>query len=250
MQRQGFTVENPFAGMKRTQDIQPVSPLPADVVESVWADLPLLRDGNPDAPTPKLDAFRRKYHKKHGHKARWLPMDSRKSHPAAEACILLALGAGLRRNECDKARWSWLRFDSKGDCFIDIAEESDFTPKGGTLRLIKIPRELHDALVRTRVDLASPYIIGGQESPKKTANGEGYRRPETFRTVNHWLRAHGVEGKNPLHRLRKQFGSEVATSFGLFAAQKLLGHSSPTVTARYYAAQTELPELTHVRIVG
>ena len=38
--------------------------------------------------------------------------------------------------------------------------------------------------------------------------------------------------------------------FGLFAAQKLLGHSSPTVTAKYYAAQTELPTLTHVRILG
>ena len=55
---------------------------------------------------------------------------------------------------------------------------------------------------------------------------------------------------NPLHRLRKQFGSEVATGFGLFAAQKLLGHSSPMVTAKYYAAQTELPALTHVRIVS
>ena len=250
MQRQGINVENPFAGMKRTQEIQPVASLPADVIARIWADLPQLRDGNPDAAVTDVGAFRKHYQKRQGRKARWLPVDFRRPHPHAAACVLLALGAGLRRNECDKARWSWLKFDGKGDCFIQIGEESDFKPKGGTLRLIKIPREMHDALVRTRTDLFSPYVLGGQESPKKTASGEGYRRPETFRAVNQWLRNRGVVGKNPLHRMRKQFGSELATEFGLFAAQKLLGHSSPTVTAKYYAAQTELPTLSHIKIMG
>jgi hypothetical protein len=36
MQRDGFTVENPFAGIRRTQDIQPVSPLPQNVVDALW----------------------------------------------------------------------------------------------------------------------------------------------------------------------------------------------------------------------
>ncbi len=86
------------------------------------------------------------------------------------------------------------------------------------------------------------------------AHSEGYRCAEALHVANVWLRVRGIEADkkrgNPLHRLRKQFGSELATSYGLFAAQKLLGHSSPTVTAKYYAAQTELPELTHVKILG
>jgi integrase len=77
---------------------------------------------------------------------------------------------------------------------------------------------------------------------------------ETIRVVNLWLRERGVEAEakfgKPLHRLRKQFGSELATSHGIYVTQKLLGHSSPTITAKHYAALTELPNLTHVRLVG
>ena len=178
----------------------------------------------------------------------------RQPHPEAYCAILLALGLGLRANEIDKARWSWFKFDSKADCFLEIREESDFKPKGGTMRLIRIPKELYAELEKARPDLASHYVLGGQASKSVEKNGWGYRCRETLRVVNAWLRERGVETEevrgNPLHRLRKQFGSEVATRSGLFAAQKLLGHSSPTVTAKYYAAQTELPELTHVRIVG
>jgi integrase len=255
LSRLGLEVENPFAGIRRTQNIAPVTSLPPETVERIWSELPLLRDGDPDSAIPNPTKFKKQYSKKHaGNKARWLPVDYRKPHPDAYCAILLGLGAGLRANEIDKARWSWLKFDAKGDCYLKIDEEDDFKPKGGTLRLIRIPRELHDELAKARKDLASPYILGGQPSTSVAKNGWGYRCRETLRVVNAWLRARGVETKevrgNPLHRLRKQFGSEVATNFGLFAAQKLLGHSSPTVTAKYYAAQTELPNLTHIRIVG
>lgn len=47
----------------------------------------------------------------------------------------------------------------------------------------------------------------------------------------------------PCHRLRKEFGSAVTTTFGLFAAQKILGHSSPLVTEAHYAGLTNLPLL-------
>jgi integrase len=98
-------------------------------------------------------------------------------------------------------------------------------------------------------------VLGGEETTAETlAHGEGYRRKDVMTIANTWLRLRGVENNsrygNPLHRLRKQFGSTVATEFGLFAAQKYLGHTSPTVTAKYYAAQTELPELTHVQLLG
>lgn len=253
--RKGLVIENPFLSIRRTQDIQPVSPLPQTIVEAIWRELPLLRDGDSHAHDPVQSRFARKYRKAHsGRKPRWLPVDFRQAHPDAYAVILLALGTGLRANEIDKARWSWLGTDAKGDPHLEIRPEDDFLPKGGTLRRIRIPAELYSALVATRKDMSSPYVIGGEASPAKAAKGECYRRPNVFRAVNTWLRARGVETDvprgHPLHRLRKQFGSELATHHGLFAAQKLLGHSSPTVTAKYYAAQTELPTLTHVRIMG
>lgn len=253
--RQGLEVENPFQGIKRVQKIEPVTALGRDVVERIWQDLPRLRDGDPDADAPNRAKFERGYRKKHeGRPARWLPIDFRQPHPDAYCAVLLGLGTGMRANEIDKARWSWLKFDGHGDCFLEIHDETDFKPKGGTMRLIRVPREVYDELTKARRDLASPYILGGQPSKAVEKHGWGYRCRETLRVVNAWLRERGVEADeqhgNPLHRLRKQFGSEVATTFGLFAAQKLLGHSSPTVTAKYYAAHTELPKLTHVRITG
>ncbi len=247
MRRSGLALENPFLGIKRTQEIQPTSSLPQAVLDRIWADAAKLRDGDPCAADPMVEKFAKQYRKKHGHKVRWKPVDFRKPHPDAYAALMLALGAGLRANEIDKARWSWIKFGPNGECVLDVGEESDFRPKGGTRRMIRIPTTLHDAIVQARTDLDSPYVIGGEPSGKERV--EGYRRPDTFRAVNSWIRAR-VGGRNTLHRLRKQFGSEVATAFGLFNAQKLLGHSSPTTTARYYAAQTALPELTHVKIMG
>ena len=50
------------------------------------------------------------------------------------------------------------------------------------------------------------------------------------------------KGKVPMAMLRKQFGAMVASSAGLYAAQKLLGHSSPDLTSRIYADLISLPE--------
>ena len=254
MARQGLTLENPFAGIKKGQKIEPVTALDREIVDRIWAELPRLRDGDPNSDLPNLSRFAKTYRKKHdGHRPRWLPVDYRDPHPDAYCAILLGLGVGLRANEIDKARWRWLKSDGRGLCHIEVREENDFKPKGGTLRIIRIPVELHDSLINARRDKSSPYVLGGKPSSSVAKNGWGYRCRETFRVVNGWLRARGVEADeqrgNPLHRLRKQFGSEVATGFGLFAAQKLLGHSSPTVTSQYYAAQTELPSLSHIRIM-
>lgn len=256
MQRNGLTLENPFTGIKCGSEIQPVSPLPKGIVDRIWADATLLRDGDPKARDLKLSQYLRQYKKTHEGRepGRWVPIDFREPHPDAYAALLLAFGCGLRANECDKARWSWLKTDGKGDCFIEIAKEDDFRPKGETRRLVKIPRELHDALFETRSD-TGPHILGGPMSTESSQQGGGlYRRPNTFRVVNQWLRDRGVETENkygkPLHRLRKQFGSEVATHFGLFQAQKLLGHASPAITARHYASQVDLPTLTHVHLAG
>ncbi len=253
LSRNGLDVENPFEGIRRTQEIQPVYALPEADVERIWQELPLLRDGNPKAEDPNQRKLGRK--KPPAPAAAREAVDFRKPYPASYAAVLLALGAGLRANEIDKARWSWFRFGKKDECFLIIGPETDFRPKGGSARSIKIPYDLFSALEATRHDKASPYVLGGQETvaPSVLAS-ESYRCRDALAIANAWLRARGIESEkkrgNPLHRLRKQFGSFVATEFGLFAAQKALGHSSPTVTSKYYAGQTELPDLTHVRIVG
>ncbi len=256
LKRSGVGIESPFDGVRLTQEVQPVFSLPAHVVEAIWRELPSLRDGNqadhgPGVSSRKKDATRRV--SRTSPKA--LEVDFRQQHPSSYAAIVLALACGLRANEIDKSRWSWFSFNDGGECFLSVTEEDDFKPKGGSARIIKVPHSVYDALVLARREKKSPYILGGERRTSDTIeNAESYRCAKALHIAIVWLRERGIEsGKmrgNPLHRLRKQFGSEVATHYGLFSAQKLLGHSSPTVTAKYYAAQTELPELTHVRILG
>jgi integrase len=255
MERHGLSCENPFAGIPKSQRIEPVAAISEKILARIWSELPLLRDGDPKVKAKAASSrdYIKIYRKTHNGKApRWLPIDYSKPHPEAYCAILLALGLGLRANEIDKARWSWIKFDSKGDCIFEVRKEIDFTPKGGSTRFVRMPVDMYTELEKARTSLESTYILGGTE--KENTEVFGYRRRSALRIAAAWLRDMGVEtGKlrgNPLHRLRKQFGSEVATSFGLFQAQKLLGHSSPTVTAKYYAAQTNLPDLTHVRILG
>lgn len=257
LERKGLSVSNPFEGIRTKVEIKPVTPLPHTIVDRIWKEAHLLRDGDPEAKGPNLKQYLKTYRKAHEGRmpGRWVPLDFRKGHPDAYAALLMALGLGLRANEIDKARWSWFSFDSKGDCYLKVRQEEDFMPKGGTERILKVPRDLYDALVATRKDLANPYVLGGPASTKSSAKGAGfYRKMETIRAVNLWLRERGVEADSkfgkPLHRLRKQFGSELATSHGIYVTQKLLGHSTPTITAKHYAALTELPDLTHVRLVG
>src|ERR1017187_458218 len=96
MQRNGLTLDNPFTGIKCASDIQPVSPLPQDIVDRIWADAALLRDGDPKAEDPQLDRYMRRYKKTHGGRdpGRWVPIDFRQPHPDAYAALLLAFGCG------------------------------------------------------------------------------------------------------------------------------------------------------------
>jgi integrase len=70
-----------------------------------------------------------------------------------------------------------------------------------------------------------------------------YRCDQAHRTLVAWLRKFGIDDPKPCHRLRKEFGSFVSTTLGLFHAQRFLGHSSPNVTSDYYAGLTDLPQL-------
>ncbi|MBL9213093.1 MAG: tyrosine-type recombinase/integrase [Opitutaceae bacterium] len=252
LERNGLKLGNPFEGVERSQDIRRFEPLKPELIDRIMADAHLLLMGDPNAMNPETTAFATEHKKAHGRLPQWRDIDFRKPHPDAYAALLLAYGAGLRANEIDKARWEWLQHKD-GIFLIQIPEEeADFKPKGGEGRTVRIQAEVFAALHRSRVE-ASPYIIGGSETTGKAARGLAYRSPLTFRKINLWLRDRGVEkGKSrghPLHTLRKQYGSVIATHHGLFHAQHLLGHKSPVVTSKYYASPTASPEMTHFKIV-
>ena len=113
-------------------------------------------------------------------------------------------------------------------------------------------KTLHAVLVGQKAD--GVFIVPGRP-PRSYPAGKApknltYRCEMHHRALATWLRLRGIEDAKPCHLLRKQFGSYVASSFGLFHAQKFLGHSSPAVTESYYARLTNLPQLESVQIHG
>ncbi|MBC8245697.1 MAG: hypothetical protein H8E20_15060 [Verrucomicrobia bacterium] len=63
-------------------------------------------------------------------------------------------------------------------------------------------------------------------------------------TLNTWMKSKvGWTTQKGAHELRKLYGAQVATGYGLYVAQRLLGHSDPSVTAAYYADLCEVPRV-------
>jgi integrase len=238
--RLGLSLENPFAGAKlRRVRIKGYSPLRQETLDTIWKEATLLRDGDPDAPAPQA-------------RKRWNGHDLRKPQVEAYLLLLLELGLGLRRHEADKAQWDWLFTDARGRIFLEVKPTPFFIPKSKERRVIPVEKALYEALLLGKKD--DTFIVPGRQPRRYPAGKEPknitYRCDLHHRTLAAWLRNHGIADAKPCHLLRKEFGSYVASSFGLFHAQKFLGHSSPAVTEAYYAALTEIPELKSVRIHG
>ena len=166
---------------------------------------------------------------------------------------MLELGLGLRRHESDKAQRDWLFSDAQGRTFLEVKETPYFVPKSRERRVIPVSKVLYEAIEPYFRD-GDPFIVPGRQ-PKTYPHGKRprnlvYRCDQHHRILSAWLRLQGIKDPKPCHLLRKQFGSYVATVFGLYHAQKFLGHSSPKVTSDYYAGLVELPDINHVKQIA
>jgi integrase len=237
----GYKINNPFHGQQvRGVKLQTYEPVDQPVYDSIWRDAVLLRDGDPNAKAPKASA------------SRWDKHDFRKSNLAAYALLLLTFGLGLRRNEADKAQKDWL-YTSGEENYLRIQQTPFFKPKSKESRTIHVDPELYAELKRVMDSHVSPFIVPGhlpkQHEPGKEPKNIVYRCDAAHRALTAWLRARGFTDSKPIHQARKEFGSFVANdpTLGLFAAQKLLGHSSPTVTAQHYAG-LKVPKVNNVKL--
>ncbi len=233
--QQGLEITNPFAGTRvRGVKVKSYSPMSRELVASIWTKASLLRDGDPDAGPPDEDD-------RSG-------TDFRKSQPAVFALLILELGLGLRRNEADKARWDWIFQASDGRRYLEVRETVDFKTKSRQSRVIPLAEEVWESLKFLKED-DSVFVVPGPAAAKPSLKLQRtYRCRKSHEALAFWLKKAGVTEQKPCHALRKEFGSYVATSFSLFHAQKLLGHSTPAVTSAYYASLTDLPDLQPSRM--
>ncbi len=146
--------------------------------------------------------------------------------------LLLALLAGLRRNEIDKLEWSAIDFDNK---VITIKTTRYFQPKSeDSVGEVEVDPELMDILRGYYPHSNVSFVINSEVEPNIDSDYSHYRCDKNFKALNQWLRSKGITARNPLHSLRKEFGSLINAQAGIFEASRALRHSSTQVTERHY----------------
>jgi integrase len=149
--------------------------------------------------------------------------------------FLLCATAGLRRSEVDTLEWSSLHFQEN---FIRITTTRFFEGKSEASHDdVNLDPEISALFRGFYSQRKSKFVIESPFLPKSGAKYEYYRCQRLFEELVDWLREHGVTGHNPIHVLRKEYGSQLTKTHGIFVASRALRHSSVQTTERFYASQ-------------
>ncbi len=161
-------------------------------------------------------------------------------HPRPELfkIALLALGAGLRRDEIDTLQWTQIKWD-RNIIRIETTEhgstksadsEADVAVDPGLLEILRgyMPKP----------GKASQFVIESPIEPRpKATSYHHYRADRLFKQLIVWLRGKGITARNALHSLRKEFGSQICAQGGIYAASVALRHANITITRDHYLDQ-------------
>jgi len=151
--------------------------------------------------------------------------------------FILAVSAGLRRNEIDKLTWRQVNLHMLQ---ISLTATKYFKPKSensGTT--VAIDPDLGKLLQGYKAKGTSEFVIVENVAPNMKTTVAHYRANRHFNMLNSWLQKNGVEDRKPLHALRKEAGSLVNRHHGLYAASRFLRHADIQVTSAHYVDSKE-----------
>jgi integrase len=160
------------------------------------------------------------------------------SDPEAFKALLLALGAGLRRGEIDRLLWRQIDFTA-GVIHVEATEAGGLKTEesAGT---VPIDIGLVSFLRGFQAKACDQYVLGaGSGITASKPWGQRYRCAHVFARLVEWLKSQDVEVAKPIHTLRKEAGSIVATKAGIHAASQFLRHADIQVTSMHYADHKE-----------
>ena len=152
------------------------------------------------------------------------------------AIYLLGLFAGLRRDEIDTLQWSQIDWQAVR-VHVETNEHTGAKSDNSEGSVTLAPEVL--AFLKTKHEVRrSQFVIESSVKPRPSVTSyHHYRCNRLFDRLISWLRTSGgVKARNPLHTLRKEFGSFIARKFGIFAASEALRHGDIRLTRDYYLA--------------
>lgn len=156
------------------------------------------------------------------------------SDPEAFKVLVLALVCGLRRSEIDNLLWR--AFDFHGSTLRVETSEFHQLKSEDSAGVIDLDADTLALFLGFRASHSkSLFVIESLKQPRTHTKARGYRCDEVFKRVLSWLRTQGVESNKPLHTLRKEIGSIIASEHGIFEASRYLRHSDIRITSAIYA---------------
>jgi integrase len=162
--------------------------------------------------------------------------DLKEKNQNAYVIFLLAIGAGLRRNEIDKLLWEQVDFERK---IISIHKTSYFTPKTReSSSEIMLAPTVADALMAHKEGANGPFVLDSNIQARPNAGYTHCRCKRDYKELYVWLLQNGISENNQLHTLRKEFGAQICRDHGLYMASRALRHSSYAMTERHYVDKT------------
>jgi integrase len=161
----------------------------------------------------------------------------KKENPEVFKIFLLSMGAGLRRNEIDKLTWKQFDWDRQ-TLSIEPNEYGDVKTEASA-ETIDIGADMLAFFKQHFAKRTSDFVVSSAVVVDRPKHWNHYRCDHHFKELIDWLRKKEVDTRNPIHTLRKEFGSLVNQKFGLFAASAALRHSSIAVTREHYVDRKE-----------
>ena len=158
------------------------------------------------------------------------------TEPETFKALILTLICGLRRSEADSMQYA--QVDLEAGTLEIMDTEHRALKSSDSAGKIALDAEVVALLRGFKAKTKSPFILETSKlarSAFKEHQSRTYRCDATHTALIDWLRKPGVKGKRPLHTMRKEIGSILATREGIFAASRFLRHSDIRITSRLYA---------------
>jgi integrase len=162
-----------------------------------------------------------------------------KEQPESYLIFLLAIGAGLRRDEIDTLTW-----DQVIDERLTIRVETNAYTEAKSPESeeeVDVDPKIMEALRSYKIEHSkSVFVLNSRVQPKPSVSSyHHYRCTRHFNNLIKWLREKGIKNRHPIHAMRKEFGSHIAKEKGIYAASVQLRHANIGITRDHYLDKKE-----------
>jgi integrase len=148
----------------------------------------------------------------------------RRRDARAWAVYWLMRKAGLRNEEVESLKWSWVDWQPDGTADLVLIKREDWQPKGRSGRVPVRARLLR--LIKAAMGEDGEYVLP-RTSPTDAYNVTHYG-------INEFVRLYIPDGEKGAYNLRKEYGAQIAARDGIEVASRLLRHRDIQTTFNHY----------------